>query len=402
MQFSRSAYSYDLPRSLIAENAVSPHHNAKIMIVEKESGNLLDEDIFWNLDTYINKESVIFFNNSKVLPSRIPLENITSMRTTGKTHTIENGEIFFLKKGTENTFEALVRPGKKFGVGTEIYIGKYTLTVIEITPEWRVFSIQWGQIIDFLTEYGQLPLPPYIEYSKEKEEAYQTVFAQKYGSVAAPTASLHFTKELLEKLKNTKEYITLHVWLGTFKWIDTDDIREYQIHEEIVEIDLEIFIKIAHYKTSNRQIIAVGTTVCRTLESLPAVWKKLSKEERKKFPENTRYFWQSIIEKHWEDEYISSVNLNIESWILNFSTSIYITPGFEFSIIDELITNFHLPQSSLIVLVNSLLPEGKIMELYKYAIKKLYRFYSFGDGMYIRSKERKKQASFLASKKESI
>ena len=402
MQFSRSAYSYDLPRSLIAENAVSPHHNAKIMIVEKESGNLLDEDIFWNLDTYINKESVIFFNNSKVLPSRIPLENITSMRTTGKTHTIENGEIFFLKKRTENTFEALVRPGKKFGVGTEIYIGKYTLTVIEITPEWRVFSIQWGQIIDFLTEYGQLPLPPYIEYSKEKEEAYQTVFAQKYGSVAAPTASLHFTKELLEKLKNTKEYITLHVWLGTFKWIDTDDIREYQIHEEIVEIDREVFTKIAEYKKNNRAIIAVGTTVCRTLESLPSLWGSFEREEKELWNQETQIFWNKQGENTKENTWIRNKEIEKESGIIRFGTSIYITPGFDFSIIDELITNFHLPQSSLIVLVNSLLPEGKIMELYKYAIKKLYRFYSFGDGMYIRSKERKKQASFLASKKESI
>jgi len=135
MQFSRSAYSYELPHDLIAENAISPHHNAKIMIVEKESGNLLNEDIFWNLDKYVADESVIFFNNSKVLPSRIPLENITSVRITGKTHIIKNGEIFFLRKRTENIFEALVRPGKKFGVSTKIYIGKYTLTVIESIPE---------------------------------------------------------------------------------------------------------------------------------------------------------------------------------------------------------------------------------------------------------------------------
>jgi S-adenosylmethionine:tRNA ribosyltransferase-isomerase len=402
MQFSRSAYSYELPHDLIAENAISPHHNAKIMIVEKESGNILSEDIFWNLDTYINEESVIFFNNSKVLPSRIPLENTTSVRITGKTHTIENGEIFFLKKRTENTFEALVRPGKKFGVGTEIYIGKYALTVIESIPEWRVFSITWGTIIDFLTEYGKLPLPPYIEYSKEKEEAYQTVFAQKYGSVAAPTASLHFTKELLEKLKNTKKYITLHVWLGTFKWIDTNDIREYQIHEETVEIDGEIFTKIAEYKKNNRAIIAVGTTVCRTLESLPSLWASFEREEKELWDQETQTFWNKQEKKAKENTWIRNKEIEKESQIIRFGTSIYITPGFEFCIIDDLITNFHLPESSLLVLVNSILPEWKIMELYQYAIKKLYRFYSFGDGMYIRSKQEKKQVSFLASKKESV
>lgn len=372
------------------------------MIVEKESGDILSEDIFWNLDTYINEESVIFFNNSKVLPSRIPLENTTSVRITGKTHTIENGEIFFLKKRTENTFEALVRPGKKFGVGTEIYIGKYALTVIESIPEWRVFSITWGTIIDFLTEYGKLPLPPYIEYSQEKEEAYQTVFAQKYGSVAAPTASLHFTKELLEKLGNTKEYITLHVWLGTFKWIDTNDIREYQIHEETVEIDGEIFTKIAEYKKNNRAIIAVGTTVCRTLESLPSLWASFGREEKELWDQETQTFWNKQEEKAKENTWIRNKEIEKESQIIRFGTSIYITPGFEFCIIDDLITNFHLPESSLLVLVNSILPEWKIMELYQYAIKKLYRFYSFGDGMYIRSKQEKKQVSFLASKKESV
>lgn len=233
--------------------------------------------------------------------------------------------------------------------------------------------------------YGELPLPPYIEYSKEKEKDYQTSFALKDGSVAAPTASLHFTKELMEQIPHEKFFLTLHVGLGTFKGIDTEDIRDYAIHEERAEIDTSLFEIIRKLKTEGKKIVAVGTTACRTLESLPYVWKFLNEKDRSTFSDEVQKYWDSLTKNLEKKDYIHALVINYQLSIINFSTSIYIYPGETFTIVDELITNFHLPESSLLVLVSTLLGKENTMNIYREAIEKKYRFYSFGDGMYIKS-----------------
>ncbi len=235
-----------------------------------------------------------------------------------------------------------------------------------------------------MEQYGTLPLPPYIEYKKEKEKDYQTSFAKTDGSVAAPTASLHFTRELLEKIQNPIEYLTLHVWLGTFKWIQTPDIRDYNIHAEQVEISLDIFEKIYKIREHNQKIVAVGTTATRTLESLPYLWKKINRDIRKNIDAKTCKYWDSLIETIQSKDWINSIVVDFELWILSFKTSIYITPGYEFLIIDDLITNFHLSESSLLVLVSAFLGHKHTKNIYTHAIDHWYRFYSFWDGMYIR------------------
>lgn len=164
-----------------------------------------------------------------------------------------------------------------------------------------------------MEKYGELPLPPYIEYTKEKEKDYQTSFADKNGSVAAPTASLHFTQELLEKIHIPKEYVTLHVGLGTFKGIDVEDIREYQIHQETIEIELVLFEKIASYKKQGRKLIAVGTTVCRTLESLPSLWQSLDLEAKEIFDTETTQYWDTLSSSIPSNHWIDSIILNLES-----------------------------------------------------------------------------------------
>ena len=250
---------------------------------------------------------------------------------------------------------------------------------------------------DLLAAHGALPLPPYIEYNSEKEVDYQTSFAEKDGSVAAPTASLHFTSELMGKIGNQKEYITLHVGLGTFKGIDTTDIREYAIHSEVVEIPMGIFETISELKQAWKRIVAVGTTACRTLESLPSLWRILDTDIQNQFDANIRNYWNTLIQDLEENTWVQDIvpikaNTSysdseiIQKQEITFSTSIYITPGYTFRVIDDLITNFHIPESSLLVLVSALVGYEATMDIYEKAIDKQYRFYSFGDGMYIRWK----------------
>lgn len=176
-----------------------------------------------------------------------------------------------------------------------------------------------------MEEYGSLPLPPYIKYEKEKEKDYQTAFAKKDGSVAAPTASLHFTQELLDKIENEKQYITLHVGLGTFKGIDTADIREYDIHSEIVEVYVDVFGEIYRIKSENKRIVAVGTTACRTLESLPYLWKKMSVEDKRNIDANIRDWWDKYTETLPKNDWIQNI-IHEDIKIISFSTTIYITP----------------------------------------------------------------------------
>ncbi len=380
--FSLQDYTFDLPKDRIAETATQPAHNAKLMIIEKKSGTLSDEATFWDLPDFLDEDRVLFFNNSRVVRARIPLKDTKILHANGSESLISNGEIFFLKKLSDTELEALVRPGKKFKIGTQIFLKNSIVEVEWMTNEWRKLTIKSWNIDTLMEELGQLPLPPYIEYQKEKEKDYQTVFAEKNGSVAAPTASLHFTESLLDKIPNEKIFLTLHVWLGTFKWIDTDDVREYQIHNESVEVAKNIFTTIANIKTQNKKIVAIGTTACRTLESLPSVWQNFSDEQKSQFPENVILFWNQITQWLSPNDWIW--NLEFDEETIRFETQIYITPEYEFRVINEIITNFHLPGSSLIVLIASIIGLEQTLTLYKYAIENNYRFFSLGDGMYIR------------------
>lgn len=378
--FSLEEYNYDLPENQIAQEAIHPHHNAKVIIVDRWTGAILWEDIFWNLDSYIPENRVIFFNNSRVIPARIPLNEMETIREDGTKWIINNGEILFYKKCGNNQFEALVRPGSKFKKNTKIYFPEWYLKVIDTTESGRLLEAFDVDIFTLMERYGELPLPPYIKYEEAKEKDYQTVFAKNNGSVAAPTASLHFTESLLEKLQNEKHYISLHVWLGTFKGIDVDDIREYKIHWETIEVNKDIFSKITELKESEKKILAVGTTVCRTLESLPYLWGSLDRNIQLSYPENVQNFWNNL--PVHDEKYVSNISFGE---VIYFETQIYIYPGKDFLIVDDLITNFHLPKSSLLVLVSAFLWKDITERIYKYVVKMKYRFFSFWDGMYIRS-----------------
>lgn len=383
--YSLSSYTYELPTELIAQEAIHPHHNARLMVYNKDSSSVEFEWKFIDLAEILDDDRVLFFNNSRVLPARIPLKGVKIEKSDGTTGVIQDGEILFCQKLPDGTFEALVRPGAKFRIWTRILFDEGYIEVIAMSDTGRILEAHGVSIDTLMEHYGELPLPPYIEYTKEKEKDYQTAFAKNNGSVAAPTASLHFTRELLDAIKIPKEYITLHVWLGTFKWIDVEDIREYHIHEETIELPLGIFDTIATHKFSWKKLIAVGTTACRTLESLPSLWKILDSTTTEKLHTETTKYWESVSQNLESRNWIHNIILNPESRILNFSTSIYITPGYEFQIVDELITNFHLPESSLLVLVSAFIGRDETLALYEKAVEERYRFFSFGDGMYLRN-----------------
>jgi S-adenosylmethionine:tRNA ribosyltransferase-isomerase len=370
------------------------------MVIDRTSWDLEAESTFWHLDEFLWDDQVIFFNNSRVLRARIALSDISYTDPNWVEKTLGEWEIFYLKTIASDTFEALVRPGNKFKIGTKLRIWEYEIEVIEITDSGRILKINNLQLTinNLLATHGALPLPPYIEYSREKEADYQTSFAEKDGSVAAPTASLHFTSELMDKIENQKEYVTLHVGLGTFKGIDTTDIRAYAIHSEAIEVPLDIFTTITKLRQEKKRIVAVGTTACRTLESLPSLWRALDPDVHNSIDANIRDYWNTLIQYLEENDWIHDIVLNntnipsSDSGIscsfseISFSTSIYITPGYRFRVVDDLITNFHIPESSLLVLVSAFLGYEATMTIYERAIAGNYRFYSFGDGMYIRWK----------------
>ncbi len=371
--YQLALYDYELPPELIAQSSVQPHHNSRLLMVDRYSGKIQEESLCWDLDTLIPKNRVLFFNNSKVMRARLEFPNLIVKNKRGLKKEIKNAEIFFLSLKTEDTFEALVCPGKAFQVGNSFTIDDRIFEVIGITDAGRLLRLHGGRIPEFFESYGSLPLPPYIAYSKEKEKDYQSVYAEKLGSVAAPTASLHFTNELLDKLPHKKQLITLHVGLGTFQGVKTEDIRDYSIHEELVEVSLSIFETIANLRSSGKVILAVGTTVCRSLESLPYIWKILPEDVRKSFPQKTQDFWDSMkaIDQSFVTEYVL-----LDDYI-RFSTRIYIYEGFHFEIVEDLITNFHLPKSSLLMLISSLLTRTHTRALYEHAIREKYRFFSF-------------------------
>ena len=336
-------FDYELPEELIAQDPLEDRSASRLMVLDKTTGEIR-HDIFRNIIDELVPGDCLVINNTKVIPARL----FGVKRDTGASI-----EVLLLKRRDNNIWETLVKPGKKAKVGTVLDFGDGLLTgtVVDVVEEGnRLIQFSYEGIFEeILDKLGQMPLPPYITHPLKDKNRYQTVYAKYDGSAAAPTAGLHFTKELLEKIKEKGVEIasvTLHVGLGTFRPVKVEHIEEHHMHSEFYRIEPEEAEKINRAKESGHRIIAVGTTSCRTLESAA--------------DENG----------HLEAK---------SGW-----TEIFIYPGYQFKCIDALITNFHLPQSTLVMLVSALAGKDHVLAAYKEAVKERYRFFSFGDAMFIR------------------
>ncbi len=335
-------FNYELPKELIAQHPYDKRDEARLMVLNKNE-QTIDHKVFKDVIDYLNTGDCLVINNTKVIPARL----------YGKKDTGANVEFLLLKRIHGNTWEAMVRPGNKLKPGSRVLFGDGILkaTVLEVLEGGnRKVEFEYDGIFnEILDQIGMMPLPPYItEASREDNEKYQTVYAKYEGSAAAPTAGLHFTEELLEKIKEKGvevANVTLHVGIGTFRPVKVETVEEHEMHSEHYYIKKEDAEKINNAKLNGKRVIAVGTTSCRVLESV-ADDRGMVKE-------------------------------------IEGDTSIFIYPGYKFRCIDSLITNFHLPESTLIMLVSSLAGKDFIMKAYKEAVQKEYKFFSFGDAMII-------------------
>lgn len=337
-----SDFYYDLPEELIAQTPVEPRDSSRLLVLDRETGEMSHEH-FYNILEHLREGDCLILNDSRVLPARIfGLKNGTGARV----------EFLLLRCISGNRWETLTKPGKKAKPGSEFIFGDGILkcTVADVTDDGnRIVDFECeGNFYEALDKLGQMPLPPYIHEKLEDQERYQTVYSRERGSAAAPTAGLHFTKELLAKAEEMGVkigFVTLHVGLGTFRPVKVDDVTNHKMHSEHYELNEKTARLINETKKNGRRVICVGTTSCRTLET---VAKK-----------------EGCIRES-------------EGW-----TDIFIYPGFKFEVIDGLITNFHLPESTLIMLVSAFAGFDNIMNAYKTAVKEKYRFFSFGDSMCI-------------------
>ena len=335
-------FNYELPKELIAQHPYDKRDEARLMVLDKNE-ELIEHKVFKDVIDYLNPGDCLVINNTKVIPARL----------YGKKDTGANVQFLLLKRIEGDTWEAMVKPGNKLKPGSKVVFGDGVLkaTVQEILEGGnRKVEFEYNGIFnEILDQIGMMPLPPYItEASREDNEKYQTVYARYEGSAAAPTAGLHFTEELLEKIKEKGvevANVTLHVGIGTFRPVKVETVEEHEMHSEHYYIKKEDADKINKAKLNGNRVIAVGTTSCRVLESVSDE-KGMVKE-------------------------------------IEGDTSIFIYPGYKFNCIDSLITNFHLPESTLIMLVSSLAGKDFIMKAYNEAVKKEYKFFSFGDAMII-------------------
>ena len=341
---NKEEFNYELPSDLIAQDPLSDRSSSRMMVLDKNTGEIKHK-IFKDIIDYLEPNDCLVINDTKVIPARLIGERVGTGATI---------EVLLLKRKPDekDIWEVLVKPGKKAKVGTEISFGdgKLVAKVIDIVEEGnRLIQFSYSGIFEeILDELGQMPLPPYITHKLEDKTRYQTVYAKYEGSAAAPTAGLHFTKELLEKIKEkgvTIASVTLHVGLGTFRPVKEENILEHHMHSEFYMINEEAAQKINETKKNGGRIIAVGTTSTRTLESAAKV--------------------DGTIEAS-------------SGW-----TEIFIYPGYKFKSIDGLITNFHLPESTLIMLISALAGREQVLHAYATAVEEKYRFFSFGDAMFI-------------------
>lgn len=335
-------FNYDLPEELIAQTPLKNRSSSRLMIVDKNTGKIKHET-FKNIVSYFNAGDTLVLNDTKVLPARLIGEKETTKAVI---------EVLLLKDLGNDTWECLTKPAKRIKEGTIVSFGNGLLKAkcVEVFDEGiRHFKLIYeGILVELLDKLGTMPLPPYIHEELKDQNRYQTVYAKNLGSAAAPTAGLHFTKELLDEIRKKHVnvvFITLHVGLGTFRPVSVTNIKEHHMHSEYYEISEEVAEKLNQAKKEGRRIIAVGTTSCRTLEA-----------------------------NHSKYGCFKAAHEN---------TNIFIYPGYTFTGIDALITNFHLPKSTLVMLVSALAGREHILNAYKIAVNEKYRFFSFGDAMFI-------------------
>lgn len=339
----RQDFYYELPEELIAQDPLEDRSSSRLLVLDKESG-VVSHHVFREIAGYLKEGDCLVINDTKVLPARL---------IGAKEGTNAKIEILLLKRRENNIWETLVKPGKKAKIGTKIHFGDGILSgeVVDVVEEGnRLIQFTYEGIFEeILDQLGQMPLPPYITHQLEDKNRYQTVYAAHTGSAAAPTAGLHFTSELLKEIEERGvdiAKVTLHVGLGTFRPVKVDEITDHHMHSEFYQIDEEAVAKINRAKENGKRVICVGTTSCRTVESAA--------------DENGRLRACS-------------------GW-----TEIFIYPGYRFKVLDCLITNFHLPESTLIMLVSALAGRENVLAAYEEAVRERYRFFSFGDAMLIK------------------
>lgn len=337
-----SDFFYDLPKELIAQSPLADRSSSRLLHLSMEDGRI-EHRHFTDILDYLEEGDCLVVNDTKVIPARL----YGHKEDTGAVI-----EILLLKRKENDTWECLVKPGKKARPGAKILFGGGLLQgeILDIVEEGnRLIHFSYDGIFEeILDKLGEMPLPPYITQKLEDKNRYQTVYAKHEGSAAAPTAGLHFTQELLGRVREKGvqiAHVTLHVGLGTFRPVKVDDVEKHHMHSEFYVVEEEQAEMINRAKQNGKRVIAVGTTSCRTLESAAG-----------------------------EDGILSAKS----GW-----TDIFIYPGYQFKIIDGLITNFHLPESTLLMLVSALAGKDKIMHAYEEAVKERYRFFSFGDAMFI-------------------
>jgi len=335
-------YYFDLPQELIAQDPLEDRAASRLLVLDKNTG-ALQHHIFRDIIDYLDPGDCLVLNNTKVIPARL----LGTKKDTGAAV-----EILLLKRRENDVWETLVRPGKKLRPGAEVTFGDGSLNakildVIEDGNRLVQFSYE-GIFEEVLDRLGEMPLPPYITHKLQDKNMYQTVYAKYEGSAAAPTAGLHFTQDLLKKIEEKGidlAYVTLHVGLGTFRPVKVDNVKEHHMHTEWYQVTQEAADKINKAKETGHRVICVGTTSCRTVESA------------------------------------ADKNGRLHECADN--TSIFIYPGYQFKVLDCLITNFHLPESTLVMLVSALAGREHILSAYQVAIQEKYRFFSFGDAMFI-------------------
>ena len=336
-------FDYNLPEELIAQTPIKQRDASRLMVLDKKNGEI-EHKHFYDIIDYLNKGDTLVLNDTKVLPARLIGEKVSTKAVI---------EVLLLKNKEKDTWECLVKPARRIHVGDIVSFGDglLKLTCTEVKDEGiRVFNASYeGIFYELLDKLGTMPLPPYIHEKLEDKDRYQTVYAKEVGSSAAPTAGLHFTEELLERIKEKGiniVYLTLHVGLGTFRPVKVEDVTKHKMHSEFYSLSSEVADILNKTRENGKRIIAVGTTSTRTLET---VYEKFGE-----FREDSGF------------------------------TDIFIYPGKEVKSIDGLITNFHLPKSTLIMLVSAIAGKDNILNAYKIAVKEKYRFFSFGDAMFIK------------------
>ncbi|EMY7100313.1 tRNA preQ1(34) S-adenosylmethionine ribosyltransferase-isomerase QueA [Listeria monocytogenes] len=336
-------FDFDLPEELIAQTPLLDRTSSRLMVLDKESGDIKDQH-FTDIISYLNEGDALVLNDTRVLPAR--LHGI-------KDETGAHIEVLLLKQKEGNAWETLVKPAKRIRKGATITFGDGALKATcleELEHGGRILEFSYeGIFYEVLEQLGEMPLPPYIKEQLADQDRYQTVYAKENGSAAAPTAGLHFTEDLLAKIsaKGVEViFVTLHVGLGTFRPVDVEDTANHKMHSEFYRLTEESAERINKIKAHGGKVVAVGTTSIRTLETIAS-----------------RHDGKLVAESGW--------------------TEIFISPGYTFQAVDALITNFHLPKSTLIMLVSALSDRTKILAAYNHAVEQQYRFFSFGDAMFI-------------------